>query len=78
MMILERLKKIFAALMPDVNTDSITTDSLLTADLGITSISVLLLVIGIEEEFGITFDSVKNDDFKTVGDVCDYIKERIS
>ena len=31
----------------------------------------------IEEEFGITFDNVRADTFKTVGDVVKYIEERL-
>ncbi len=76
-MVLERLKKVFKVLMPEVDTDKVTLDSELVSDLGISSISVLLIVIGIEEEFGITFDNVRADTFKTVGDVVKYIEERL-
>ena len=34
---------------------------------------MLYTVIGIEEMFGIRFENVGFDDFRTVGDVIDYI-----
>ena len=76
-MIFNRLKKVFSVIMPDFDTGSITPESRLGADLGITSITVLLLVIGIEEEFGITFENVRSDTFGTVRDVCDYIEKML-
>ena len=37
---------------------------------------VLYIAIGIEESFGIRFDDVGFGDFKTVGDVIDYIEKK--
>ncbi|MBQ4062471.1 MAG: acyl carrier protein [Christensenellaceae bacterium] len=76
-MVFERLIKVFNVIMPGVDTSKVTKDTNLKTELGITSITVLLLVIGMEEEFGITFDNVKSDSFNTVGDVCEYIEARI-
>ena len=74
---LDRLKKIFSVLMPGADLSGINEESTLMGDLGITSITVLLLVIGVEEEFGITFENVRADSFRTVGDVVAYIDGRI-
>ncbi len=48
----------------------------LTTDLGLNSVGVLYIVIGIEELFSISFDNVSFGDFKTVGDVLDYIEQK--
>lgn len=48
----------------------------LTTDLGLNSVGILYIVIGIEELFSITFDNVSFGDFKTVGDVLDYIESK--
>lgn len=48
----------------------------LTTDLGLNSVGILYIVIGIEELFSITFDNVSFGDFKTVGDVLDYIEQK--
>lgn len=50
----------------------------LVADLGLASVSLLYLVISIEEQFRIRFDSVGVNDFRTVGNVVDYIYDRLS
>ncbi len=49
----------------------------LKRDLGLNSVNVLYLVIAIEEMFGVTFDDVGVNMFKTVGDVIDYIQARL-
>ena len=49
----------------------------LKRDLGLNSVNVLYLVIAIEEMFGVTFDDVGVNMFKTVGDVIDYIRARL-
>ena len=48
-------------------------ESDLHVDLGLNSVGVLYLVIAIEEFFAINFDNMNFNDFKTVGDVIDYI-----
>ena len=58
-------------------TDSITKDSSLVYDLHIDSVSLLLLVLAIEDEFGIRFDNMESDAFHTVGDVCAFIEEHL-
>lgn len=53
-------------------------DAKLLTDLGLTSVNMLFLVIAVEEEFGIQFDSVGVSDFETVRDVVDYIEGKLS
>lgn len=71
-MVLDRLKKIFANVMPNVNVDNITLDTQLQQDLGINSLSMLLLALAIEQEFDFRFETV--NPFKTVGEVVAYIE----
>lgn len=56
--------------------DSIDVDSSLANDLGLTSIGMLYLVIVIENTFSIQFENVGIDDFKTFGDMVDYIESK--
>ena len=60
----------------DFDTSKIGEDAVLTDDLGLNSVGVLYIVIAIEELFGIEFESVGFNDFKTLGDVMDYIEEK--
>lgn len=57
--------------------DSITEDTRLVNDLGLSSVGVLYVVIAIEEFFNIRFDDVGFADFKTIGDVVNYIEKKL-
>lgn len=77
--ILERLREILLA-ADDRNQAVVaacTEDSRLIADLGFTSVSMLYMVIAIEEEFDIRFDNVGTGDFETLGQVVDYIEAKL-
>ncbi len=71
---LERLKKVFKGVKPNVNTDNITDQTLLMQDLGVDSLSMILLALAIEQEFNFRFDTV--EPFKTVGEVVAYIESK--
>ena len=74
----EKLAEIMIMAIPDA-ADAIsncTEESNLNTDLGLNSVGMLFIVIAIEEFFAITFESVNFVDFKTVGDVIDYIEQR--
>lgn len=77
--IIERLKDIL--LSADSRNSAIietcTESSRLAADFGFSSISMLYMVIAIEELFGIQFENVKITDFVTLGDVVDYIEDAL-
>lgn len=60
----------------DIN--SIDESANLMTDVGLSSVGVLYIVIAIEEFFNIRFDNVGFGDFKTVGDVIDYIEQKIA
>jgi len=77
--IIVKLKDVLQMAMPsseiDVNTLSV--DANLVNDLGLSSVGVLYIVIAIEEFFNIRFDDVGFADFKTIGDVVDYIEKKL-
>ena len=54
-----------------------TEDSNLVTDLGLNSVGILYVVIGIEEMFDVSFDDVSFGDFETVGDVVTYIENKM-
>ena len=55
--------------------DKVTYETKLITELGLNSIGILYMVIAIEETFGIEFDNDKP--FVTVGEVVEYIEERV-
>lgn len=72
---LERLKIIFKTVKPNVDVDNINDNTLLMQELGVDSLSMILLALAIEEEFKFRFEEVKP--FKTVGEVVAYIDNKI-
>ena len=77
--ILEQLKEIMLAMDPTKATliDTVTEDTRLVEDLGLTSVAILYMVIAIEETFNVTFDNLGVNDFKTIGDAVDYISKKV-
>lgn len=77
-MIIEKLRKITKGIMADTNNgvdyDTMDENSRLMEDVGLTSISMLMLVIGIEEEFGIELPIKEASSSKTVGDIVKVIE----
>lgn len=75
-----KLAEIMKLAMPNAEiTDETVKESVsLADDLGLSSVGVLYVVIGIEEMFGIRFDDVGFSDFSTLGDVMDYIERKIA
>lgn len=80
-MVIEKLKNITKAIMADANNgidyDKIDENSRLMEDIGLTSISMLMLVIGIEEEFKIELPIKEASSCKTVGDIVAVIQKCI-
>ena len=74
-----KLAEIMKLAMPnlDINETTMNESANLANDLGLSSVGVLYVVIGIEEMFGIRFDDVGFSDFETLGDVIDYIAKKV-
>ena len=72
----QKLADIIIMAMPDATevVKGCTEQSDLNTDLGLNSVGMLFIVIAIEEFFAIRFENVNFGDFKTVGDVVDYIE----
>lgn len=77
--IIEKFKEVIKLAAPnlDIDFDNLSLDAELNTDLGLTSVSMLFTVIAIEEYFSISFDDVSFGDFRTVGDVVNYIKNKL-
>ncbi len=72
-MILDTLKSILEAQL-DIDPESITEDTNIMDDLGADSLDVVELMMTVEEEFDITINESDAQNFKTVGDVVNYIE----
>lgn len=72
--VFDGLKEILANVKPKLDSSTIGFGSSLAGDLGIDSLSMLLLSLAAETRFHMQFAS-DAPQFKTVGEVCDYIVE---
>ena len=52
-------------------------DSVLTDDLGLTSLDLISIVGDVEDSFGISVEDEAMESIETVGDVLDYIEGRL-
>ena len=69
--ILNELKEILILIKPSMNLSSVTEDSQLVRDVGLDSLTILLLSLAVENKFGFRFEGTPK--FETVGEVIDYI-----
>ena len=73
--ILEGLKEVLKMIRPTADLDGVTPDSRLLEDLGLDSLTMLLLSLGIENKFNMRFDG--NANLTTVADVIDNVKKTL-
>ena len=72
--ILDELKIIFKQINPKIDSDKISSDTRLTEDLGMDSLTILLMSLAIEKRFEFKFDVAQT--FINVGEVIGYIESR--
>jgi len=69
--IFEGLKEILTQIKPSMDLSSVNEDSQLVRDIGLDSLTILLLSLAVENKFGFKFEGTPK--FETVGEVIDYI-----
>ncbi|QID33468.1 acyl carrier protein [Pampinifervens florentissimum] len=72
----QRIKEIIADQL-GVEVDKLNPSAKFVEDLGADSLDVVELVMAFEEEFGIEIPDEDAEKIRTVGDVIDYLKERV-
>ena len=65
------LKEVLAVIRPSIDQSTIDYDTQLTRDLGLDSLSMMLMALAVEEKLSLRFENTKP--FETVADVCDYV-----
>ncbi|MBQ0025238.1 MAG: hypothetical protein KBT00_05910 [Bacteroidales bacterium] len=74
--ILSGLKEVIGAVKPKLDVSGVGMDTQLASELGIDSLSMLLMSLAIETKFNFQFKT--QTPFRTVGEVVDYISESIA
>ncbi|AAC07567.1 MAG: acyl carrier protein [Aquifex sp.] len=72
----ERVKEIIAEQL-GVEKEKITPEAKFVEDLGADSLDVVELIMAFEEEFGIEIPDEDAEKIQTVGDVINYLKEKV-
>lgn len=75
--IVRRLADLLKKLRPDLKLENVSEGLSLRNDLGVDSITMLLLALSIEQEFSIRMENIRADQLTTVADVCACIEERL-
>jgi len=75
-MVFEKIKKIISEQL-EVDQSIIGESSSITGDLGADSLDLVDLAMSIEDEFDIELSDEALEKIKTVGDLVDYIEDRI-
>lgn len=73
-MIFDTVKKMIAAQLK-VDENTVTRDSRLVEDLHADSANVMVMIMDLEDKFGIVVEDDQIMKLKTVGDVVDYIEK---
>jgi acyl carrier protein len=69
--IFNELKEILKQIKPSMDLSSVKEDSQLVRDVGLDSLTILLLSLAVENQFGFKFEGTPK--FETVGEVIDYV-----
>lgn len=75
-MVYEKVVRIIAENL-DLDESAISSDSVITDDLGADSLDVVDLVMSFEDEFGIEIPDDAVESIRTVGDIAKYIEDNM-
>ncbi len=73
--ILENLKETLQLIKPSLDLSTVDEESRLISDIGLDSLTILLLSLAIEKKFNIRFEGALT--FNTVGEVINYIQANV-
>ena len=71
----ERIKEIIAEQLGLDDLDDITMDSSLIDDLEADSLDAVEIIMALEDEYGIEIPDEEAENFKSIGDICNYIED---
>ncbi|MGM9634867.1 MAG: acyl carrier protein [Candidatus Avispirillum sp.] len=75
---IERLERVLDSVFEgEIDASGVTEESDLREDVGLSSVAMLYMVMGLEEEFGIKFTNADFEKMTTVGDVVACIESKL-
>jgi len=73
----QALGDVLKKLKPESDLSMVTDETRLVEDLGMDSLTLLMMALQSEKTFGIRFENMQASSFRTVGDVCRYIEGKL-
>ena len=70
-----KLKELLAQIDEEIDPESITGDSRLVEDIGMSSVALLYMAVALEEEFGVDLSSFEVKEGTTVNDIISMLQE---
>ncbi len=70
----EKVKAIIIEQLSIDDTDNITLETSLSEDLEADSLDAVEVIMALEDEFGIEIPDEEAENFKTIGDICNFIE----
>lgn len=75
--VMAKLGEILLKLRPETDLSLANEETRLIEDLGMDSLTLLMMALQSEKTFGIRFENLQASSFRTVGDVCRYIEGKL-
>ena len=75
--VMSKLAEILLKLKPETDLRLANENTRLVEELGMDSLTLLMMALQAEKTFGIRFENLQASSFQTVGDVCAYIERKL-
>lgn len=77
-MLFEKVRDIISDQLGVADIESITTETSMIKDLGADSLDAVEIIMALEDEFGISVPDEEAENFKSIGDIVNYIESKIA
>lgn len=71
-----KLKELLHNIDDEIDVDTLTLESNLMEDMGMSSVALLYMSVALEDEYGIDFSELDMKEIKTAGDVVELIQKK--
>ena len=75
--VMEKLGQILLTLKPETDLSLANEETKLVEELGMDSLTLLMMALQAEKTFCIRFENLQPSSFRTVGDVCRYLEGKL-
>lgn len=77
-MLFEKVRDIISDQLGVADIESITMETSMIKDLGTDSLDAVEIIMALEDEFGVSVPDEEAENFKSIGDIVNYIESKIA